>query len=117
MQLMPTKQSAPRYSGLATDLYQLTMAAAYHAYTRCERASFELSVRRLPLERSYMVVAGLEQVVEYLQGLSFTAEEIEYLQSLPVFAQLSDSFWHYLRDFCFTGDVWAMPEGTVAFAN
>jgi nicotinate phosphoribosyltransferase len=112
-----TRQDAPRYSGLATDLYQLTMAAAYHAHDRHERASFELFVRHLPPGRSYLVIAGLEQAIEYLQELSFSAEEIEYLQSLPVFATLSDSFWDYLRAFRFTGDVWAMPEGTVAFAN
>lgn len=112
-----SKPTAPRYSGLATDLYQLTMAAAYHAHDRCERASFELFVRRLPPQRSYLVAAGLEQALEYLQELSFTAAEIEYLQSLPVFAKLTDRFWNYLRDFRFTGDVWAMPEGTIAFAN
>lgn len=112
-----TKARVPRYSGLATDLYQLTMAAAYHAHKRHERASFELFVRRLPPGRSYLLVAGLQQALEYLQELSFSAEEIEYLQSLPVFAALSNSFWDYLRAFRFTGEVWALPEGTVAFAN
>ncbi|MBI1764399.1 MAG: nicotinate phosphoribosyltransferase, partial [Acidobacteria bacterium] len=107
----------PRYSGLATDLYQLTMAAAYHAHGRSERASFELFARRLPPERSYLVVAGLAQALEYLRALSFSAEEIAYLQSLPVFAHVAPSFWAYLRGFRFSGDVWAMPEGTVAFAN
>src|SRR5215510_13301392 len=77
----------PRYSGLATDLYQLTMAAAYHANGRDERASFELFARRLPEGRSYIIVAGIEQALDYL------------------------------RDFRFTGEVWAMPEGTVAFAG
>src|SRR5205085_7736901 len=91
------RQNAPRYSGLATDLYQLTMAAAYHAHHSYEGASFELFVRHLPPGRSYLVVAGLEQAVEYLQELSFSTEEIEYLQSLPVFATLSNSFWDYLR--------------------
>jgi nicotinate phosphoribosyltransferase len=112
-----TRLGAPRYSGLATDLYQLTMAAAYHANERNEQASFELFVRRLPPGRSYLLVAGLEQALEYLQELSFSAEEIEYLQSLPVFTTLSNSFWDYLRSFRFTGGVWALPEGTMAFAN
>ncbi len=107
----------PRYSGLATDLYQLTMAAAYHAHGRGERASFELFVRRLPPERSYLVVVGLAQALEYLRDLSFTKEEIAYLQSLPVFAHVAPDFWTYLRGFRFSGAVWAMPEGTVAFAN
>ncbi len=111
------QSNEPRYSGLATDLYQLTMAAAYHAHGRTERASFELFVRRLPPERSYLVVAGLAQALEYLRDLSFSADEIAYLQSLPVFAQVAPDFWDYLRGFRFSGNVWAMPEGTVAFAN
>src|SRR5215510_7910322 len=107
----------PRISGLATDLYQLTMAAAYHANGRNERASFELFVRRMPKERSYLVFAGLKQALDYLRQLSFSSDEIEYLRSLPVFAHVSHEFLDYLRDFRFTGDVWAMPEGTVAFGG
>lgn len=107
----------PRFSGLATDLYQLTMAAAYHAQERHEQASFELFVRRLPPQRSYLLVAGLAQAIEYLQQLSFTAEEISYLRRLPVFAHVAPRFWDYLRNFKFSGEVWAMPEGTLAFAN
>jgi nicotinate phosphoribosyltransferase len=108
---------APRFSGLATDLYQLTMAAAYHAHGRHEQASFELFVRRLPPQRSFLVVAGLAQAVEYLQQLSFSAAEIGYLRQLPVFAHVSAAFWDYLRHFRFNGEVWALPEGTVTFAN
>jgi nicotinate phosphoribosyltransferase len=107
----------PGFSGLATDLYQLTMAAAYHANGRNERASFELFTRRLPERRSYLIVAGLEQALDYLQGLSFSSGDIEYLRGLPAFGHVSPEFFDYLRDFRFTGDVWAMPEGTVAFAN
>jgi nicotinate phosphoribosyltransferase len=107
----------PRFSGLATDLYQLTMAAAYHAHGRNDRASFELFVRKLPPERGYFVVAGLQQALEYLHTLSFNADEIAYLRSLPVFAHVPASFWDYLKDFRFTGDIWAMPEGTLAFGN
>lgn len=117
-QASTTDNSAPpRYSGLATDLYQLTMAAAYHAHERNERASFELFVRRLPPQRSYLVVAGLEQALDYLRNLSFSADEIAYLRSLPVFAHVGAEFFDYLRRFRFTGEVWAMPEGTVAFAG
>jgi nicotinate phosphoribosyltransferase len=107
----------PGFSGLATDLYQLTMAAAYHANGRDERASFELFARKLPEGRSYLIVAGLEQAMDYLRRLSFSADEIEYLQTLPAFDYVSAGFFDYLRDFRFTGDVWAMPEGTVAFAG
>lgn len=107
----------PRLSGLATDLYQLTMGAAYFANGRREGASFELFVRRLPEERSYLVVAGLEQALSYLEGLSFSGEEIEYLRGLPVFSGVSGDYFEYLRGFRFTGEVWGMPEGTVAFAG
>ncbi|MFN0087315.1 MAG: nicotinate phosphoribosyltransferase [Blastocatellia bacterium] len=107
----------PRLSGLATDLYQLTMGAAYHAYGRMERASFELFVRRLPEERSYLLVAGLEQALSYLEGLRLSEEEIGYLRGLPVFSGVSGEYFEYLRGFRFTGDVWGMPEGTVAFAE
>jgi nicotinic acid phosphoribosyltransferase len=70
----------PGFSGLATDLYQLTMAAAYHANGRNDRASFELFTRKLPPGRSYLIVAGLEQALDYLRGLSFSTDEIEYLR-------------------------------------
>ena len=69
-----------RMYGLATDLYQLTMAAGYHAQRRDETASFELFARRLPPNRSYLVVAGLEQALEYLRNLHFSAEEVAFLQ-------------------------------------
>ncbi len=104
-------------TGTATDLYQLTMAAGYHAHCRREAASFELFVRRLPPHRSYLVIAGLAQAVEYLQNLRFSEEEISYLQALPVFQHVAQDFFAYLREFRFSGDVWAMPEGTVAFAG
>jgi nicotinate phosphoribosyltransferase len=106
-----------RMSGLATDLYELTMAAAYHANGRKERASFELFVRRLPAERSYLVLGGIEQALDYLSELSFSTEEIEYLRNLEVFADVGEEFFDYLGDFRFTGEVWAMPEGTVCFAG
>ncbi|HKC88103.1 MAG TPA: nicotinate phosphoribosyltransferase [Blastocatellia bacterium] len=112
---METNLDNSGISGLATDLYQLTMAAAYHAGGRNERASFELFVRKLPEERSYLIVAGLERALDYLRRLSFSPDEIEYLRGLPAFDRVSPKFFDYLRDFRFTGDVWAMPEGTVAF--
>jgi nicotinate phosphoribosyltransferase len=114
--LEPVKvtHTAPRLSGLATDLYQLTMAAGYHANGRHERASFEMFIRRLPVNRSYLVVAGLEQALSYLSNLNFNEDEIEYLQRLPVFTHVAPEFFDYLRNFRFTGEVWAMPEGTVA---
>ena len=114
---METNLDKHGFSGLATDLYQLTMAAAYHANGRNEQASFELFARQLPRERSYLIVAGLEQALDYLRRLSFSSDEIEYLRGLPAFDRVSPKFFDYLRDFRFSGDVWAMPEGTVAFAG
>jgi nicotinate phosphoribosyltransferase len=102
---------------LLTDLYELTMAAAYFESGVRPLATFELFARRIPPHRSYLVTAGLEQVLEYLEALRFTTEEIEYLRSLPVFAHVSPAFFDYLREFRFHGDVWAMGEGTVAFPN
>lgn len=110
--------SDPGRYGLATDLYQLTMAAAYfeNGIGR-EVASFELFIRRLPARRGYLIAAGLEQAVEYLRGLRFSGESIDYLRALPHFGAVSDGFWEYLREFRFTGDVDAVPEGTVVFPN
>ena len=85
--------TAPRLSGLATDLYQLTMAAGYYANGRHERASFEMFIRRLPPNRSYLVVAGLEQALSYLRTVNFNQEEIEYLRRLPVFAHVARLFF------------------------
>ena len=104
--------------GIATDLYQLTMANGYHAMDKADEvAVFDLFVRRLPKNRSYMMVAGLEQAIHYLTNVRFTEDDIELLRSKPTFVGAKGSFWDYLADFRFTGDVWAMPEGTIAFGN
>jgi nicotinate phosphoribosyltransferase len=103
------------HSGLLTDLYELTMAAGY-LQTRFEaRATFELFVRHLPPRRNYLVAAGLEQALQFLENVHFTAEEIAYLRRHPVFRNIRDEFFDYLAKFRFTGDVWAMPEGTLLF--
>lgn len=103
--------------GLATDLYQLTMAAGYLASGKGGLATFELFVRRLPGQRSWLLAAGLEQALEYLRQVSFSREEIEYLRRLPMMAQVDDTFFDYLADFRFSGEVWAVPEGTPVFAG
>jgi nicotinate phosphoribosyltransferase len=100
---------------LLTDLYELTMAAAYHAYGRNEPAVFELSFRRLPENRSYLVAAGLEQALYYITTIGFSQENINYLQSLEEFQNIKVDFFDYLRAFRFTGEVWAVPEGTIVF--
>lgn len=103
------------HSGLLTDLYELTMAAGY-LQTRFEaRASFELFVRHLPPRRNYLVAAGLEQALQFLENVHFTTDEIAYLRRHPVFRNIRDEFFDYLAKFRFTGDVWAMPEGTLLF--
>src|SRR6266446_5039185 len=94
------------------------MAAGYFEAGRAaEHATFELSIRRLPKNREYVLLAGLEQALEYLLNLRFTLREIDYLYGLPQFARVSPEFFERLREFRFTGDVWAAPEGTVLFAG
>jgi len=103
------------HSGLLTDLYELTMAAGYFEGRFDGRATFELFVRHLPPHRNYLVAAGLEPALEYLEHVSFTAEEIDYIRRHRSFGHIQKGFFDYLRSFRFTGDVWAMPEGTLAF--
>ena len=109
---MPTT-SPP--SGLLADLYELTMAAGY-LETRFEaRATFELFVRSLPAKRNFLIAAGLEQALGFLETVRFTPEDIAYLRRHPAFARISANFFDYLAAFRFSGDVWALPEGTVCF--
>ena len=99
---------------LLTDLYQLTMLHAYFRGGMDATAVFELFVRRLPRGRGFLVAAGLEQAVEYLEGLRFTAEELEWVEREGRFGR---DFVRHLAGLRFTGDVHAMPEGTVFFAD
>lgn len=102
-------------SGLFTDLYELTMAAGYFQNGFDARATFELFVRRLPRERNYLVAAGLEQALEFLENFSFSADAVAFLRSQPVFKHVPEKFFVYLSKLRFTGEVWAVPEGTVVF--
>jgi nicotinate phosphoribosyltransferase len=104
-------------SALATDLYELTMAAAYFDNSEKAEATFELFVRSFPKNRSYLVAAGLEQAAEYLSQLRFKEEHVAFLSKHPVFENVSKEFFNYLRNFKFAGDVWAIPEGTVFFTD
>ncbi|MDS4039556.1 MAG: nicotinate phosphoribosyltransferase [Candidatus Competibacter sp.] len=101
-------------SALLTDLYQLTMLQTYHAERMNETAVFELFVRRLPPERGFLLAAGLEQALDYLENLRFTAGELEWLAGCGRF---SPDFVASLEQFRFTGEVHAMPEGTAFFAG
>jgi nicotinate phosphoribosyltransferase len=105
-------------TGLLTDLYELTMAAGYfEAGKSALMGIFELSIRRLPKNRDYVLLAGLEQALDYLLHLRFTPEEIDYLRGLPQFGRVKPEFFEKLCEFRFTGDVWAAREGTVLFAG
>lgn len=103
--------------GLVTDFYQLTMAAGYFQNNVNSPATFELFVRKMPENRSFLLVAGLEQALHYLTNLRFSESAIEYLKQHPSFKKVRGEFFDYLRDFCFHGDVYAIPEGTVVFAE
>ncbi len=96
---------------LFTDLYELTMCASYFDNKKFEPATFDLFIRRLPENRSYLLFAGLEQVLLYLKSVKFTEEHLAYLKKQG----FDQHFLDYLRNFRFTGGVWAVPEGTVAF--
>jgi nicotinate phosphoribosyltransferase len=103
-------------SALNTDLYELTMAAGYFLAGKTDDiATFELSIRRLPRNRNFLVAAGLQQAVEYLLDLRFEADEIDYLRSLPQFQNTPPEFFTFLRNLRFTGDLFALPEGTPVF--
>lgn len=99
---------------LLTDLYQLTMLQGYYRHAMNETAVFEFFVRKLPKNRSFLVAAGLEQVLEFLENLRFSEAELDWLAQT---AHFDPDFLEYLRGLSFTGDVDAMPEGTVFFPN
>ena len=101
-------------SALLTDLYQLTMLQGYYEQNREEPAVFEFFVRKLPKPRGYMVAAGLAQALIYLQELQFSSNEIDWLASTGHF---KPAVLDRLAAFRFTGDVHAMPEGTVFFPH
>jgi nicotinate phosphoribosyltransferase len=100
--------------GLFTDLYELTMAQAYWQSGQTASASFSLFFRRYPPDRGYFVLAGLADVLDYLESLHFTTSDLDYLRSLNRFDL---DFLEYLAHVRFTGSVRAMPEGTIFFVN
>ena len=98
--------------GLLTDLYELTMAQCYFQNDMTGHATFSLSVRNAPLDRGYMVCAGLEDVLQYLEEWHFSDSDIAHLKASGIFHQ---DFLDFLPQVRFTGDVWAIPEGRVFF--
>ena len=91
--------------GMWTDLYQLTMAAAYHVNHMNDAATFELFVRHLPPRRGFLLVAGLEEALDYLEAARFSPDDLEYLRGLPQLQGVPEDFFSYLARFRFTGDV------------
>jgi nicotinate phosphoribosyltransferase len=103
---------------LLTDLYQLTMTACYTGEGLFARpASFELFVRHLPDDLGYLISMGLAQVLDYLEKFRFSTRALDALQATGIFEGAPAQFWSLLADGRFTGDVWAVPEGTAIFAN
>ena len=100
--------------GMVTDLYELTMAAAFHAAGIEHEASFELSVRRLPASRRFLVAAGLDSALAGLEDFGYDDGELAYLETLGLFPP---GFLDLLAGLRFTGEVWAVAEGEVVFAG
>lgn len=109
--------AAMNSSALQTDLYEITMAAAYFDNGLNRPATFELFVRSLPDDRGYLIAAGLEQALDYVKAVRFTSEQIEFLQAQPIFRSVSRKFFDYLAQLRFSGEVWAVEEGTPIFAS
>jgi nicotinate phosphoribosyltransferase len=101
-------------SALLTDLYELTMAQAYFEEGLNDSAVFDLFVRRLPPRRNFLLACGLDDVLAFLERWHFDAEALDYLRSLKSF---SEPFLAHLRQLRFTGDVYALAEGTPVFSN
>ncbi|MCC8045161.1 MAG: nicotinate phosphoribosyltransferase [Clostridiales bacterium] len=99
---------------LMTDLYELTMMQGYFETNSNETVIFDAFYRKNPCGNGYAIAAGLDQVIEYIENLHFSAEDIDYLRGLGIF---HEPFLAYLKDFHFEGDIYAIPEGSVMFPH
>ena len=97
---------------LLTDLYELTMMQGYFKNPSDQTVIFDMFYRTNPCGGAYAISAGLEQMIEYIENLRFTPEDVDYLRSLHIF---EEDFLEYLSNFRFSGDIYAIPEGTVVF--
>ena len=97
---------------LLTDLYELTMMQGYFERQENETVVFDVFFRSNPCGSGYSIAAGLEQVIDYIKNLNFSYDDVDYLRKLNMF---SEDFLHYLSGFHFSGDIYAIPEGTVVF--
>lgn len=109
------KQASKRNLSMVMDLYELTMANGYfNDGDRETRVAFDVFYRKNPDRGGFAIFAGLEQIVEYIEDLHFSEEDIAYLRSLNTF---TDGFLEYLKSFRFSGDIYAFPEGTIMYPN
>ena len=97
---------------LLTDLYELTMMQGYYEKGQNENVIFDVFFRQNPCNNGYSVCAGVDQVIDYIKNLHFTYDDVDYLRGLGIF---KEDFLHYLSGFHFSGDIYAIPEGTVVF--
>jgi len=110
-------ESYSRIPALFTDLYEITMAAAYWDNQLNSIATFDLFFRELHPKRNFFVTAGIEQALNYILNLKFDNDEIEYLRNLEIFQNINPDFFDYLSNLHFNGTVRAIPEGTFVFPN
>ena len=108
-------QFSTRNISMMMDLYEMTMANGYFANSDIQpRVIFDIFYRKNPDGGGFAIFAGLEQILEYIENMHFTEQDIEYFASLKLFSQ---EFLDYLKDFRFTGDIYAFPEGTIMYPN
>ena len=94
---------------LLTDLYELTMMQGYFETQENETVIFDVFFRNNPNNGGYSIMAGLDQVIDYVKNLNFSYEDVDYLRGLGIF---SEDFLHYLSGFHFSGDIYAIPDCT-----
>ncbi|HDI78535.1 MAG TPA: nicotinate phosphoribosyltransferase, partial [Desulfobacteraceae bacterium] len=100
---------------LLTDLYQLTMVGGYVKEGKKDQwANFDYFFRKVPDNGGFCIMAGLEDLIDYIQNLRFSEEELSFLESLRLF---SEDILDYFKNFKFSGDIWAIPEGNVVFPH
>ena len=102
------------HSALFTDLYELTMIQGYYRCHENHEVVFDMFFRRQPFDGGFTVFAGVDDLIDRLEQFSFSDEDIDYLRTVGLF---EDGFLEYLSDFKFTGEVHAVPEGSIVFPN
>jgi nicotinate phosphoribosyltransferase len=111
---MTTQTKATENRTMLTDLYQLTMNAGYFAKDKNDKATFDLFIRKLPTDWGFFIANGIEDAIDYATNIGFTEEDIDYLRSQGLF---DDNYLAKLKDFKFTGEIYAVKEGTPVASN